>query len=63
MSLARVIKFGTAWNIRDPNLIASFFTHAPVGPTISADHFSAAKKFTAAPKIFFDRFADRRFEP
>lgn len=67
MTLERAIEFGAAWNSRDPDLIASFFTeegvyHASVGPDQLGKTYVGKAANRNGAKAFFDRFPDGRFE-
>lgn len=67
MTLERATEFGSAWNSRDPDLVASFFAddgiyHASVGPDQLGRTFVGKDKVREGAKIFFDRFPDGRFE-
>jgi uncharacterized protein (TIGR02246 family) len=67
MTVARATDFGAAWNSRDPDLIASFFTedgsyHASVGPHRLGKSYSGKENIRQGAKAFFDRFPDGRFE-
>ncbi|HYF60636.1 MAG TPA: nuclear transport factor 2 family protein [Burkholderiaceae bacterium] len=67
MTLERATEFGAAWNSRDPDLIASFFTedgayHASVGPEHLGATFVGKEAIRRGARIFFDRFPNGRFE-
>jgi ketosteroid isomerase-like protein len=67
MTVQRATEFGSAWNSRDPDLVASFFTddgvyHASVGPDRLGLTFVGRDAIRKGAKIFFDRFPDGRFE-
>ena len=67
MTLERATEFGAAWNSRDPDLIASFFTedgvyHASVGPDQLGKSYVGQAADSNGVKAFFDRFPDGRFE-
>jgi ketosteroid isomerase-like protein len=67
MTLERATEFGAAWNSRDPDLIASFFTedgayHASVGPDQLGKSYFGKAAIRNGAKAFFDRFPDGRFE-
>lgn len=67
MTPARATEFGSAWNSRDPDLIASFFTddgsyHASVGPDHLGKSFVGKDEIRKGARLFFDRFPDGRFE-
>src|ERR1700722_2713922 len=67
MTLERATEFGSAWNSRDPDLIASFFAddgvyHASVGPDHLGKSFVGGEEVRNGARIFFDRFPDGRFE-
>jgi ketosteroid isomerase-like protein len=67
MTLERATEFGAAWNSRDPDLIASFFTedgayHASVGPDPLGKSYFGKAAIRNGAKAFFDRFPDGRFE-
>ncbi len=67
MTLERATEFGSAWNSRDPDRIASFFTeegvyHASVGPDQLGKSYFGKADIRNGAKAFFDRFPDGRFE-
>jgi ketosteroid isomerase-like protein len=67
MTVERATEFGSAWNSRDPELIASFFTedgayHASVGPDQLGKSYFGKADIRNGAKAFFDRFPDGRFE-
>ncbi|HEY8069817.1 MAG TPA: nuclear transport factor 2 family protein [Burkholderiales bacterium] len=67
MTIERATEFGSAWNSRDPDLVASFFTddgvyHASVGPDRLGLTFVGKDEIRKGAKVFFDRFPDGRFE-
>jgi ketosteroid isomerase-like protein len=67
MTIERATEFGAAWNSRDPDLIASFFTedgayHASVGPDRLGKSYFGKADIRKGAKAFFDRFPDGRFE-
>jgi ketosteroid isomerase-like protein len=67
MTVERATEFGSAWNSRDPDLVASFFTddgvyHASVGPDRLGLTFVGKDEIRKGAKVFFDRFPDGRFE-
>jgi SnoaL-like domain len=67
MTLERATQFGLAWNSRDPNLIASFFTddgiyHASVGPDHLGATFVGKEEIRQGARMFFDPFPDGKFE-
>jgi hypothetical protein len=67
MTTERATEFGSAWNSRDPDLIASFFAddgvyHASVGPDHRGKTFVGKEEIRKGARIFFDRFPDGRFE-
>ena len=67
MTLQRATEFGSAWNDRDPDLVASFFAddgvyHASVGPDRLGKTYSGKDDIRKGVKAFFDRFPDGRFE-
>jgi uncharacterized protein (TIGR02246 family) len=67
MTLERATEFGSAWNSRDPDLVASFFAddgvyHASVGPDHLGKAYRGKKEIRNGVKAFFDRFPDGRFE-
>jgi ketosteroid isomerase-like protein len=67
MTLERATEFGSAWNSRDPDLIARFFSedgvyHASVGPDHLGKTFVGRENVREGAKLFFDRFPDGRFE-
>lgn len=67
MSVERAGEFGSAWNSRDPDLVASFFVddgiyHASVGPDHLGKSYFGKEDIRNGAKAFFDRFPDGRFE-
>jgi ketosteroid isomerase-like protein len=67
MTIERATAFGAAWNSRDPDLVASFFTedgvyHASVGPDRLGRTFTGKDEIRKGARVFFDRFPDGRFE-
>ena len=67
MTVERATDFGAAWNSRDPDLIASFFTedgsyHASVGPDRLGKSYVGRENIRRGVQAFFDRFPDGRFE-
>jgi ketosteroid isomerase-like protein len=67
MTLERATEFGAAWNSRDPDMIANFFTedgvyHASVGPDQLGKNYFGQADIRKGVKAFFDRFPDGRFE-
>jgi uncharacterized protein (TIGR02246 family) len=67
MTLERATAFGSAWNSRDPDLVASFFAedgayHASVGPDHMGKTFSGKEAVRKGVKAFFDRFPGGQFE-
>jgi ketosteroid isomerase-like protein len=67
MTLERATEFGSAWNSRDSNLVASFFAddgvyHASVGPDRLGKTYSGKDDIRKGVQAFFDRFPDGRFE-
>jgi ketosteroid isomerase-like protein len=67
MTVERATAFGAAWNSRDPDLVASFFTddgvyHASVGPDRLGLTFTGKDEIRKGARVFFDRFPDGRFE-
>jgi hypothetical protein len=67
MTLERATEFGAAWNSRDPDLIASFFTdegiyHASVGPDQLGKTYVGKTNIRNGAKAFYDRFPGGRFE-
>lgn len=67
MTLERATEFGAAWNSRDADLIASYFTedgsyHASVGPEHLGMTFIGLHEIRRGVRIFFERFPDGRFE-
>ncbi len=67
MTVGRATEFGAAWNSRDPDLIASFFTedgsyHASVGPDRLGKSYAGRQNIREGVKAFFGRFPDGRFE-
>jgi uncharacterized protein (TIGR02246 family) len=67
MTLARATEFGSAWNSRDPDLVASFFAddgvyHASVGPDRLGKTYAGREEIRKGVKAFFARFPDGRFE-
>jgi ketosteroid isomerase-like protein len=67
MTLERATEFGSAWNSRDPDLVASFFAddgvyHASVGPDHLGKTYFGKEEIRNGVKAFFERFPDGRFE-
>lgn len=67
MTLERATEFGSAWNSRDPDLIASYFTddgvyHASVGLEHMGASFVGKDEIRKGAQTFFDRFPNGRFE-
>lgn len=67
MTLDRATEFGAAWNSRDPDYVASFFTedgvyHASVGPDLLGKTFRGRAQIREGAQAFFERFPDGRFE-
>ena len=67
MTLERATEFGSAWNSRDPDLVASFFAddgvyHASVGPDRLGKAYLGKEEIRKGVKAFFERFPDGRFE-
>jgi ketosteroid isomerase-like protein len=67
MTLQRATAFGSAWNSRDPDLVASFFAedgvyHASVGPDRLGKTYTGREDIRKGVKAFFERFPDGRFE-
>ena len=67
MTLERATDFGSAWNSRDPDLVASFFAddgvyHASVGPDHLGKTYLGKDEIRKGVKTFFERFPDGRFE-
>ena len=67
MTLGRATEFGSAWNSRDPDLVASFFAddgvyHASVGPDRLGKTYLGKEEIRNGVKAFFERFPDGRFE-
>lgn len=67
MSVERATEFGSSWNSRDPDLVASFFIddgvyHASVGPDHLGKSYFGREDIRKGAKAFFDRFPDGRFE-
>ena len=67
MTLERATEFGSAWNSRDPDLVASFFAddgvyHASVGPDHLGKTYRGKVEIRNGVKAFFERFPDGRFE-
>jgi taurine dehydrogenase small subunit len=67
MTLERATKFGSAWNSRDPDLVASFFSddgvyHASVGPDRLGKTYVGREEIRKGVKAFFERFPDGKFE-
>jgi hypothetical protein len=61
MTLERATEFGAAWNSRDPDLIASFFTeegvyHASVGPDQLGKSYFGKADIRTEPKRFSTAF-------
>jgi ketosteroid isomerase-like protein len=67
MTLERATEFGSAWNSRDPGLVASFFSddgvyHASVGPDHLGKTYVGREEIRKGVKAFFERFPDGKFE-
>ena len=67
MTLERATYFGSTWNSRDPDLVASFFAddgvyHASVGPDHLGKTYLGKEEIRKGVKAFFERFPDGRFE-
>lgn len=67
MSVERATEFGSSWNSRDPDLVASFFAddgvyHASVGPDHLGRTYIGKEEIRKGAKAFFERFPDGRFE-
>ena len=67
MSLERATEFGSAWNSRDPDLVAGFFAedgvyHASVGPDHLGKTYVGRDAVRSGVKAFFERFPNGRFE-
>jgi uncharacterized protein (TIGR02246 family) len=67
MTLERATEFGSAWNSRDPDLVASFFAddgvyHASVGADHLGKTYLGKEEIRNGVKAFFERFPDGRFE-
>ena len=67
MTFERATEFGSAWNSRDPDLVASFFAddgvyHASVGPDRLGKTYLGKEEIRKGVKAFFERFPDGRFE-
>ncbi|MGH8766358.1 MAG: nuclear transport factor 2 family protein [Burkholderiales bacterium] len=67
MTIERATEFGAAWNSRDADLIASFFTddgvyHASVGSDHLGRTFVGKEEIRKGAQAFFDRFPDGKFE-
>jgi uncharacterized protein (TIGR02246 family) len=67
MTLERATEFGSAWNSRDPDLVASFFAvdgvyHASVGPDHLGKTYRGKEEIRNGVKAFFERFPDGKFE-
>jgi hypothetical protein len=61
MPLERATEFGSAWNSRDPDLIASFFTeegvyHASVGPDRLGKSYVGKAAIRNGAKAFLTAF-------
>lgn len=67
MTLERAQEFGSAWNSRDADLVASFFTedgafHASVGPDPLGRSYIGKDDIRRGVQTFFDRFPEGKFE-
>ena len=67
MTQQRAADFGAAWNSRNADLVASFFTddgayHASVGPDALGKSYFGKGEIRQGVQAFFDRFPDGRFE-
>ncbi|MGD0421531.1 MAG: nuclear transport factor 2 family protein [Xanthobacteraceae bacterium] len=67
MTRARATEFGAAWNSRNAELVASFFTddgvfHASVGPDALGKSYFGREEVCRGVQAFFDRFPDGKFE-
>ena len=67
VTLERATAFGSAWNSRDPELVASFFAedgayHASVGPDHLGKTYVGRDAVRKGVKAFFERFPNGRFE-
>jgi uncharacterized protein (TIGR02246 family) len=67
MTRERAAEFGAAWNSRDADLVASFFTsdgayHASVGPDALGKSHVGRENIRRGVQAFFDRFPDGKFE-
>jgi len=67
MTLERATEFGSAWNRRDPDLVASFFAddgvyHASVGPDHLGKSYVGKEEIRKGVKAFFERFPNGKFE-
>jgi ketosteroid isomerase-like protein len=67
MTTETAAEFGAAWNSRNAELVASFFTddgayHASVGPDALGKSYFGKADIRRGVQAFFDRFPDGRFE-
>ena len=67
MTPERATEFGAAWNSRDADLVASYFTddgvyHASVGPDALGKSYFGKDDIRRGAQAFLDRFPDGRFE-
>jgi len=67
MTRERAAEFGAAWNSRNAELVASFFTsdgsfHASVGPEPLGKSYFGRDEIRRGVQAFFDRYPDGKFE-
>ena len=67
MTIERATEFGAAWNSRNADLVASFFTddgayYASVGPDALGKSYIGKEAIRRGVQAFFDRFPDGKFE-
>lgn len=67
MTVERATEFGSAWNSRDADHVASFFAEdgvylASVGPEHLGATFVGKQQIRKGAQAFFDRFPNGRFE-
>ena len=67
MTRERAAEFGAAWNSRNADLVASYFTadgsyHASVGPEALGKSYFGRDEICRGVQAFFDRYPDGKFE-
>jgi hypothetical protein len=67
MTRERAAEFGAAWNSRNADLVASYFTadgsyHASVGPEPLGKSYFGRDEICRGVQAFFDRYPDGKFE-